>query len=599
MNVGKLVWPKTIAFPAATLDGSWMSAIYGLLRSRAASSPLAMAFLVLVWIFQDWATFIHGYKGSLITPWDPGIGILFAIIIHDGALYGIVLFVGVICAEFVTRHGALGLPVIFATAAIIASAYTVVAVIVRRYFVLDVKLERLRDSVTLIVAGMAGAIVVATLLSLLLVISGRFDEKDLFPSMVREFVGDTIGIAVVSPLVLRFWYLRHEFKPERALELVIYAIMIISGLWFVLNTKSHHIDPLFLPIVLAAIRRGFDGACFSLLMTQIGLVILLQHFGFDAETFTEFQIFMLILTTTGLSVGAIVSEREQVQRAFEDTQERLKKKESQAIQAGRFNLVTAMASALAHEINQPITAARALARSVEHLLDADTPDLPRAKRNVSTSIVQMDTAAKTIQRMREFLHRGRPSIGEVAVRDLMDDALTLLRPELAMALVRIEISVEEDLPTLRGDRGQMEQIILNLVRNAIEAIADAGQQDGYVKVAAWHSKTRSNLEISVLDNGPGMDPDIIAHIFEPLTSSKVEGLGLGLSICASIVEAHGGRLWLERSKPDGTEFRLSVPFDGVRVSNAGETDQRAERPAATHNAQRDRHAGKPSNRSTQ
>ena len=573
-NAGKkLVRPKTSAAP---LVGSWISAIYALRHSRAASSLGAIGFLVLFWILLDWATFIHGYKGSLITPWDPGVGVLFAVIIHDGILYSLALFIGVVFAEFVTRPGELGVPVILMTAAIVASIYTMAAVIARRYFMLNVKLERLHDSIILIAAGMVGAIVVAVLLSLIFLTFGLFNVDDLFPSTVREFVGDTIGIAIMSPLILRFWYLRHEFKLERIkeilLEFVIYAIMIIASLWFVFHTKSHHIDPLFLPIVLVAIRQGFDGACFSLLITQIGLVSLLRHFGLDAETFTEFQIFMLILTTTGLSVGAIVSERKQVQRALNDAQERIKKKESQAIQAGRFSLVTAMASALAHEINQPITAARALARAVEHLLDAEALDLSRIKRNISSSIIQIDAAARTIQRMREFLYRGRPSTGEVYIQELIDDALMLLQPELAITSIRIETLIEASLPTLHGDRGQLEQLILNLVRNAMEAITGNGQQTGRVTVAARRSKIRSNLEISINNNGPRVNPEIIAHIFEPLVSSKQEGLGLGLPICASIVEAHGGRLWLERSKPDGTEFRLSVPFDGVRGSNARETD---------------------------
>jgi signal transduction histidine kinase len=148
----------------------------------------------------------------------------------------------------------------------------------------------------------------------------------------------------------------------------------------------------------------------------------------------------------------------------------------------------------------------------------------------------------------------------------------LLHPELAMTSIRIETFIEAGLPTQRGNRGQLEQLILNLVRNAMEAITGNGQQNGCVTVAARRSKIRSNLEISVNNNGPKMDPEIIAHIFEPLVSSKQVGLGLGLPICASIVEAHGGRLWLERSRPDGAEFRLSIPFDGVRGSNAGETD---------------------------
>src|ERR1700758_4030790 len=150
MNVGKLVWPKTIAFPAATLDGSWMSAIYGLLRSRAASSPLAMAFLVLVWIFQDWASFIHGYKGSLITPWDPGIGILFALIVRGGIFHGLPLLAGIICAEFIVRQATLGVPMTLISAAVIASTYTTAAMIARYHFRIDVELTRLRDIMILI-----------------------------------------------------------------------------------------------------------------------------------------------------------------------------------------------------------------------------------------------------------------------------------------------------------------------------------------------------------------------------------------------------------------------------------------------------------------
>jgi two-component system, LuxR family, sensor kinase FixL len=534
--------------------------------ARATSSLVSLGALVLIWVLQDWATFIHSYKDSLITPWNPGIGILFAVIVRDGMLYGLGLFVGVVCAEFVTRGDALGLLVTLMSAAIIAIAYTSAAVIARR--AINVELRRLRDSVILILTGMSSAFVVAILLSLLLIGAGRFDFDDLFPSIVRSFVGDAIGIAVVSPLILRFWYLRRQLTPERIRsavpEAVVYMALITAGLWAILDTRSQHGSNffylLFLPVIIAAVRQGFDGACFSLLVTQIGLVLLLQRFSFGAEAFTEFQTLMFVLTATALSVGAIVSEREQVRRAFVDAEERLKKREGQAIRAGRFSLVNGMASALAHEINQPITAARALARSAQHILNAAAPDLSRAETNIATSIIQIDAAAGTIRRMREFLRRGHPSIGEVNICHLVDDALMLLQPELAMTSVRVETLIEANLPTLHGDRGQLEQLILNLVRNSIEAITGMRRQDGCVTVVAQHSRNRSNLEISVQDNGPGVAAEIVDRIFEPLTSSKEEGLGLGLSICLSIVEAHGGRLWLERSAFDGTEFRLSIPF---------------------------------------
>jgi two-component system, LuxR family, sensor kinase FixL len=537
-------------------------------RPRVASPLVAMGGLVLIWVLQEWASSIHSYKDSLITPWNPGIGILFAVIIREGVLYGLALFVGVVCAEFVTRGGALGLPVTMVSAAIIAGAYTSAAVIARNHFPINVELSRLRDGLILILTGVGSAFVVAILLSLLLIAAGRFDIDDLFPSIARSFVGDTIGIAVVSPLILRFWYLRRQLAPasiRSALpEAAVYVAMITAGLWVILDTRSQHGSNffylLFLPVIIAAVRQGFDGACFSLLVTQIGLVLLLQHYSFDAETFTEFQTLMFVLTATALSVGAIVSEREEVRRAFQDAEERLKKREGQAFRAGRFSLVNAMASALAHEINQPITAVRALARSAQHILRSAAPDLSRAESNITTCIVQIDAAARTIRRLREFLRRGRPSTAEIDISDLVEDALMLLRLELAMTSVRIETLIEADLPTLRGDRGQLEQVILNLVRNSVEAIIGMRRQEGCVTVAAQHSKRRSDLEIIVHDNGPGVGTEIVDRIFEPLTSSKEQGLGLGLSICASIVEAHGGRLWLERSGSDGAEFRLSIPF---------------------------------------
>src|SRR5215468_11892770 len=128
-------------------------------------------------------------------------------------------------------------------------------------------------------------------------------------------------------------------------------------------------------------------------------------------------------------------------------------------------------------------------------------------------MVQIDAAARTIRRLREFLRRGRPSTAEIDISDLVEDALTLLRLEIAMTSVRIETLIEADLPTLHADRGQLEQVILNLVRNSIEAITGMRRQDGHVVVAAWHSKRHSNLEMSVHDNGPGVASEFVNRIF--------------------------------------------------------------------------------------
>lgn len=539
--------------------------------AQAVSSVATAGSLLLIWVLLDWLSSTHSYKGSLITPWDPGVGLLFAIIVRGGIFHGLTLFAGVVSAEFIVRHAELGVPVTLASAAIIASTYTTAAMLARYHFSVDVELARLRDIVILILTGMSGALVVAVLLPLLLIVDGRFGVDDFLPSLLRGFVGDAIGIAVVSPLTLRLWYLWRELTPARIMsvlpEAILYAALIAGSLWVILQTSSQHGSDffylLFLPVIMAAVRQGFDGACISLLVTQIGLVLLLQRYSFDAATFTEFQTLMFALTATALSVGAIVSEREQARLAFQDAEERLKRKEADAIRAGRFSLVSAMASTLAHEINQPVTAARALARSVQHLLRGATPDLSRVDHNLTTLVSEIDAAGNIVRRIREFLQRG-PLMGDVDVRGLLEDVLVLVEQEAAAAEVRVDIMVEDDLPPLRGDRGQLEQVLLNLVRNSIDAILGAQMRAGHVRLTAQRSGRPSDVLISVRDNGPGISADMAGRLFEPLTTSKRDGLGLGLSICETIAAAHGGRIWLEATGADATEFRLTVPFKSRR-----------------------------------
>ena len=541
--------------------------------AQAAASLAAAGALLLIWVLLDWISSIHSYKGSLITPWDPGVGILFAIIVRSGTFHGLSLFGGVVCAEFIVRRAALGVPVTLVSAAIIASTYTTAAMLARYQFSVDVELTRLRDIVILILSGLGGALIVAVLLPLLLIIDGRFDADDFLPSTLRSFVGDAIGIAVVSPLTLRLWYLWRRLTPARIRsvlpEAIVYAVLIAGSLWVILDTSSQHGSNffylLFLPVIMAAVRQGFDGACVSLLVTQIGLVLLLQRYSFDAKTFTEFQTLMFALTATALSVGAIVSEREQARLAFQDAEEQLKRKEADAIRAGRFSLVSAMASTLAHEINQPVTAARALARSVQHILRGAKPDLARADHNLTTLVSEIDAAGNIVRRIREFLQRG-PLMGDVDVRGLLEDVLVLVDQEAVSAEVRIEVVVEDGLPPLRGDRGQLEQVLLNLVRNSIDAILGAQRRAGQIRLAARRSSRPSDVLISVRDNGPGVSADMAGRLFEPLATSKRDGLGLGLSICETIAAAHGGRIWLETTGAGATEFRLTVPFKSGRLA---------------------------------
>jgi C4-dicarboxylate-specific signal transduction histidine kinase len=236
-------------------------------------------------------------------------------------------------------------------------------------------------------------------------------------------------------------------------------------------------------------------------------------------------------------------------------------KQAGAEHAARLNLVSGMASALAHEIAQPMTAARALARSAEHILQAPQPDLKRVEKNMSSLLAHIDHAGSIVSHMRDFIRRGRPHVSTINTRNMLDQALMLARAEANARHVRLELDAPADLPLLHGDNVQLEQVVLNLVHNAVEAIAVSGRSDGLIRVTARALDAPARIEIGVQDNGPGVDDTLASRLFDPLATSKQDGLGLGLSISSSIVEAHQGRIWLQAGAPGATEFRFSIPLN--------------------------------------
>ena len=528
----------------------------------------AFALVLVAYLGLEWMSFIHEYKGLPVTPWNPGLGVVFGLMLVVGSAGGLILFAGVIAAEELVLRTYLEWPTVVTMAALTALSYTAIAMIARRALRLDTTLPHLRDVLVLLAAGLAGAVLSGILLTGLLIFADMLGPRDVWNATLPLMIGDVIGIAVVTPLLLRFVFHRHVMTPRMMLALIpelLLLVGVIAMLLFFLDsdgTGGHNMFYLlFLPIVASALRHGLDGACLALALTQLGLVGLLHGRGYDAQIFTEFQTQMLVLTATGLIVGVTVSEQRNADRRTREAEARLKQKESEAAQAARFNLVSGMASALAHEITQPMTAARALARSAQHILRTPGGDLPRADENLTTMIVQIDHAGDVLRHVRDFLRRGTPHLSTIDIATMIEDSLILARADAVARRVAIELAVPNGLPNVHGDHVQLQQVLLNLVHNAIEAISASGVSNGVVRIAAQALAAPARVEISVVDNGPGVAGDLAERLFEPLTTSKHEGLGLGLSICASVVSAHGGRIWLQSGEAGRTEFRFSLPLN--------------------------------------
>lgn len=526
--------------------------------------------MLALFVLLEWLSFIHEYKGLPITPWNPGLGVVFALMIRNGPAAGLLLFFGIIVAEASVLRSALGWPLILVIAAAATLSYTLVAMAARRLLRLDAALMHMRDILILLAAGLCGALLAAALLTGLLILFGRLETPDLLEASIPLLVGDVIGIAVITPLLLRLaapgrWMERPLAARgwQRLAEGLFYAVLIAGSLWALVSLEQagglRLFYLLFLPVVAAAVRFGLDGACLALAAAQFGLVLVLERLGYDARAFTEFQALLFVLTAAGLIVGMAVNERRLADQAKLAAEARLREQEAQMAQAARLTLASGMASALAHEISQPLTAARALARSVQAILQGPGSDLERAGGNLATLIGQIDHAGDVVRRMREFIRRGRPHISTLSAREILEEAATLART--GNARIRIEFDIPSDLPLLHGDRVQLQQVAINLIHNAMDSIAADDQTNGLIRIVARHATEPSRIEIAISDNGPGMPPERAARLFMPLASAKTEGLGLGLAISAMIVEAHGGRIWLQSSAPGHTEFRFHLPLE--------------------------------------
>jgi two-component system sensor kinase FixL len=252
-----------------------------------------------------------------------------------------------------------------------------------------------------------------------------------------------------------------------------------------------------------------------------------------------------------------VRQREYLEAQMQQARLRLEKLQVAAAQAERQNIMSGMISALAHDINQPMTAARALARAAHEGILRSPKDLDQLRASLESMVSCIDSAAEVVRGMRDLLQRDQSEFAVVEVKSVLEDASSLARNEMQERPLEVVLDLTANLPQLYGDRIQVQQVVLNLVRNSAEAIFRSGQLRGRVTISARASADASAVEIAVRDNGPGIQSG--RSPFSPSSSSKADGLGLGLSICEKIVSTHGGRIWLQSGEAGATEFRFVLP----------------------------------------
>jgi two-component system sensor kinase FixL len=263
-----------------------------------------------------------------------------------------------------------------------------------------------------------------------------------------------------------------------------------------------------------------------------------------------------------LSVGEVRQDGHKLFTGFardlterQQTEQRLQELQVGLQHVSRLRSMGQMAAALAHELNQPLAATANYVRAALRLIEQPEPNIPRVRQALTLAAQQTLRSGEIIRRLRAFVSRGEVSRHPESVAKLIEEASALALVGAKEHGIKVMIRIHPDLPTAEVDRVQIQQVLLNLIRNSVEAME--GREVRELSVGT--EMDGGAVLVSVADTGGGIPPEIESKLFQPFVTTKAEGMGIGLSVCRTIVEAHGGRLWVEPNLGGGSVFRFTLP----------------------------------------
>ena len=224
--------------------------------------------------------------------------------------------------------------------------------------------------------------------------------------------------------------------------------------------------------------------------------------------------------------------------------------------ANRVATVGQLTASIAHEINQPIGATVANAQAALRWLRAEPPNLVALGRALDRIVQDGNRAGSIIHQIRALIKKAPPRMESLAINDAILEIIAVTRSEVTKQGITLRTQLAQGLPDIKGDRVQLQQVVLNLILNAIEAMSQTSDDTRDLFISS--APDGDGVQVTVRDLGPGFEPGILKRVFDPFYSTKPTGLGMGLSICRSIINVHGGRLWAEVNEPQGAIFRFTV-----------------------------------------
>ena len=242
-----------------------------------------------------------------------------------------------------------------------------------------------------------------------------------------------------------------------------------------------------------------------------------------------------------------LTERQQTEKRLQDLQ-------SELLHVSRLSAMGQMASALAHELNQPLTAILNYVRAARRFMEGDRASADKAVEIMDKAVAQTARAGQIIRRLRDFVEKGQSHQARDNLNKTIEEASALALVGAKESSVKVSLDLSPSLPEVLIDRIQIQQVVLNLIRNSIEAMAATERRELSIRT----HPADGMAEVEIADTGPGLPDQVVAQLFQPFVTTKPQGMGLGLSISRSIIDAHGGRIWAEPNPGGGVIFRFTV-----------------------------------------
>ena len=536
--------PRALSWLKTTL----LSVVYGFLY-------------VFLYVFLDRVSFIHDLQHTEISPWGPQIALLCAMIMYFGPRSAPLTILAPGISEVVLRGAApMGLQVI-GSMLCIGCTYTGAGLLLRR-LQRDFSQPTVGWFAILFIVIASSALVDALLYSAVLIGSGNLSEGTYLEAVRIEWVGDMSGIIILLPLLL---LLRtgdraklNEMRSHIGL-LLAQTAALAGAFWISFHDSWEGADGvnqtpfylLFPPIIWIALRWGPGLTAIALAILQVGIVAFVAKHC-TAESFRAIQLLMVLLAGTGLFMGISVSENARFSLLMRSKDDELSGLKSRMA-------VSEMNSAIGHELNNPLAALVNYLRSASLILESHNFDRASLQSALDKARGEAARSVNVVRKLREFFRSGVVRREPVNPKKLAAEALAATQSKFRRAGVTAVLDAQGDLPIINADPLQLSMVLQNLLANAYDAVHELDRRGAGVKLSV--TRRASAVVFSVEDCGRGIPEPLRDQIFRPFSSAKSGGMGLGLAICRSLVEANDGRIWLVHSGPDGTCLAFSIPLD--------------------------------------